>query len=902
MSAQKNLNGASVEEITAGIRAETPGQGMVQEAAQRVWKRVASGARATPTESGPIRSCADFQALIPAYLARTLPEARALLLNDHVLRCVECRHALGDAKAGVLIRPAAISDWKPPVRVKTKRPMSAMRWALAAALLAGIGLGLLGVGRWLENRPVQAVVQAIDGTLYRVASAGNAALTAGHSVAANQEIRTGSDSFAVVRLEDGSRVEMNERADLWLSRGWRGTTIHLERGNVIVRAAPQVRGRLYLATRDCLVSVKGTIFDVDEGIKGSRVSVIQGVVEVNQGGRVESLHSGQQLTTRASLGPVPVGQTVAWSRNSGEYLALLSEFSALRQKLQAIPGPAPRYDSALLKLVPENTVFYAAIPNIGSTLSQANQILQDRIQESPVLQQWWSEQQSSGSAQRTQQLIERMRAFSAYLGDEVVIAMPANAKAPLLLAQVQRPDFATFLQGEIHQINSEKGQGALLVTDPAAIAPDTKDRTLVYLRNNLMAVSATAPQLQQTAALIDAGGATGFASTPFAQAIEKAYQRGAGWLICANVEQILSTSVLSIREQNGPRYEPYRDPNLGLVDAQYLIVTSKDVGGATQNTATLTFKQERRGVASWLAGPTPLGTLDFVSPAASLAVSFAVKQPREIVQDIISLGQASDASFAQDLTDFETQSGLDLQGDLAAYLGGEVTFALDGSLLPTPNWKVAVEVNDPTRLESAIVKLVAAFNQQAASQGGHGGQATLSQQTNGGLTGYHLQITPGASAAASSGSPAPTDVYYAFVDGYLIAASNQALLLSSIQDRNSGYTLARSAQFVNRLPVDGYDNASGVVYQNLWSAVAPIANQLESSPILTPAQRQSLAALSQNSSPSVTCIYGEPDRIVVAGSGNILGMGFESLFGMHGVGPFELLPSLEKASKQAPKG
>ena len=897
MSSQKNLNDATVEQIAADIRAERPDDRAVREAAQRVWARV-SGASVTAPDAGRIRGCADFRALIPAYLANALPEARSLLLRDHLLECIDCRHAFSAAKTGVQNGgAAAASDWKIPVWVKAKRPWWATGWAWAAVLLAGIGLGLLGVGRWFEGQPVRAEVQTVEGALYQVSDAGSVALAAGLAITASHEIRTASDSSAVVRLGDGSQIEMNERADLWFSRSWRGSTIHLERGNIIVRAAPQGHGRLDVATRDCLVSVKGTIFEVDEGMKGSRVSVIQGVVQVTQGSQVKLLHPGQQLTTRASLGQVPVSQTVAWSRNSGEYLTLLSEFSALRQQLEAIPGPAPRYDSALLKLVPEDTVFYAAIPNIASTLSQANQIFQDRIQESPVLQQWWSEQKSTGGAQRTQQLIDRIRAFSSYLGDEVVIAMPAGQDSPLLLAEVKRPDFSAFLQSQVSEINAEKGPGAVLVTNPMAIAAGAKDRMLIYLKDNLLVASTGAPQLQKAAAVIGGGGATGFASTPFAQAIQKAYQGGAGWLLCADVEQILSKSV-SLEERSRDGHDLFKNPNAGFTDMRYLIVESRDVDGVTQNRATLSFNQTRRGVASWLAEPSPLGTLDFVSPSASLAVSFAVKQPREIVQDVINLGQATDSNFAQGLTDFETNSGVDVRDDLAASIGGEVTFALDGPLLPTPSWKVAMEVNDSTRLEGAIEKLVVGFNQQAAN---HGGQASLTQATAGERTYYDLRIASGAKVSDVKAPPAPTDIYYVFVDGYLLAAPSQALLLSSIQNRDAGYTLGRSSQFASRLPLDGFDNASGVIYQNLWSALAPIASQLKSSPALTPAQRRSLAAIGQNSAPSLTCIYGEPDRIVVAGTGNIFGMGFESLFGMRGAGPFELLPLIEKAGKQLPQ-
>ena len=122
---------------------------------------------------------------------------------------------------------------------------------------------------------------------------------------------------------------------------------------MIVQAAKQRTGRLYVATDDGLVSVKGTIFSVNHGTKGSRVAVIEGVVRVNFGENTTDLTAGQEATSGASVAKVPIQNEIAWSRNSAKYLALLGEFAVLQKQFAAIPGPGLRYHSDLLPYVPD---------------------------------------------------------------------------------------------------------------------------------------------------------------------------------------------------------------------------------------------------------------------------------------------------------------------------------------------------------------------------------------------------------------------------------------------------------------------------------------------------------------------------------------------------------------------
>jgi len=196
--------------------------------------------------------------------------------------------------------------------------------------------------------------------------------------------------------------------------------------------------------------------------------------------------------------------------------------------------------------------------------------------------------------------------------------------------------------------------------------------------------------------------------------------------------------------------------------------------------------------------------------------------------------------------------GLDIRNDLASALGGELTLALDGPVLPTPSWKAIVEVNNSGALELAMEKMVQAANREAQKSNQPG--ITLNETQSGGRTFYTIHLQ---SAGLS------TDYDYTFADGYMIMAPSRALLLAALQTHANGTSLARSASFRALLPSDNQANFSAMIYQNLSPILKPLASQLTS---------QQLAFLQQmaaDSKPSVFCAYGESDRIEVASSAKL---------------------------------
>ena len=129
-------------------------------------------------------------------------------------------------------------------------------------------------------------------------------------------IRSNGGTGVVLALLDGSRIEMRTRSELSLERADDGVRIRLHSGGIIVNAAKQRTGHLYVQTKDVTVSVVGTVFLVNAEEHGSRVAVIEGEVRVLQGTNEKRLRPGEQVTSSPAMAAPPVRQVIAWSRNA----------------------------------------------------------------------------------------------------------------------------------------------------------------------------------------------------------------------------------------------------------------------------------------------------------------------------------------------------------------------------------------------------------------------------------------------------------------------------------------------------------------------------------------------------------------------------------------------------------
>jgi hypothetical protein len=156
------------------------------------------------------------------------------------------------------------------------RLLAGWRLGLVAAIAAAIVLAV-----FLKMPRAPAVLEDVVGS---------------RKIAFGEVVRSG-----LLVLADSSRVEIRTNSELSLERADDGVRIHLRKGGVLVTAAKQRSGHLYVQTKELVVSVVGTVFLVNVEEEGSLVAVIEGEVRVKQGTIETMLRKNEQIATNPNM-------------------------------------------------------------------------------------------------------------------------------------------------------------------------------------------------------------------------------------------------------------------------------------------------------------------------------------------------------------------------------------------------------------------------------------------------------------------------------------------------------------------------------------------------------------------------------------------------------------------------
>jgi ferric-dicitrate binding protein FerR (iron transport regulator) len=290
--------------------------------------------------------CKEVRNYFADYVKERLEVSAQAEFARHLRECSSCRSEV-DALTDAWIKMGALPAGAPPspdmdirfqmsmeeykqeleqAAVRPARPSSRL-W-VNRALLAAAALSVVMVSFWIirvSRRPQNPEAILEVGSLYRVAGDKTTSVDVGDGVSLYDTLRSSADAGSMLLLADGSSVEMLSESQLSLERASDGLSVHLTKGIVIVNAAKQGAGHLYVQTRDVIVSVVGTVFLVNAEEEGSRVAVIQGEVRVQQGGLEKTLRPGEQVSSNPVMDPMPVKEELASSRNAESHLALLEQ-------------------------------------------------------------------------------------------------------------------------------------------------------------------------------------------------------------------------------------------------------------------------------------------------------------------------------------------------------------------------------------------------------------------------------------------------------------------------------------------------------------------------------------------------------------------------------------------------
>ncbi len=733
--------------------------GQLAGARDRVWERLGNPS---------VTACAEFQPALGDYLGDRLPAGRRLLVDDHISRCPQCRARLAELRGVRKVVPI-------PQRRASRWPQW-RNWAAAAALVAmSVYLGRDRIDTMLAPAGPRATVASVSGTLYRMPEG---MLQAGAALGQDDMVRTGPGSRAVLRLADGSLVDVNERSELYVSAAWTGQTVHLQRGDIIVQAARQHHGRLRVQTRDSIASVKGTVFAVSAGIGGTLVSVVEGSVAVRQPGVDVVLKSGQQSASNPALAET-VQDAVSWSPDAEKYLSILESVSEIEKKLAGLPSPALRTQPRLLQSLPAQTVVYGAIPNLGGTIAQTMALAEQQAAENATFKEWWN----SDSGLELKRAVDLVQTVTPLLGNEIVFTL--STPAPGIEKQIPAV-FAEVLPGKQVELS-----GAL-----DALRAQATNASIPYAVDGMtLVISDSREHLQWV--LGHLGQGTG---TPFETAIAERYQRGVDWLVGMDIAPMLAT----MPDAAGAGWS-------GAQQMKHLILEQRDTNGTEENEVTLSFQGPRMGMASWLASTGSGGAAEYLASEAMFAAYASTREPRQLFEELTAQLTRDGATPGGAFGEAEAKLGPGFAASLVAALGTESAFSLNGFTTTGPVWTLALLVNDPATVESSLQKVVDVCNSEL-SAADSAKRITLTRELADGRTWTTMRSTQ-----------FPLSVTWTYDRGYLVAASDRGAATRAIGARDGGSALVWSSDFRQQWPSSSGMHPSAFAWLNTKGALEGFA-------------------------------------------------------------------------------
>ncbi len=530
---------------------------------------------------------------------------------------------------------------------------------------------------------------------------------------------------------------------------------------------------------------------------------------------------------------------MAWLQEALKDPEFMKAVEHLSQRLSTeLQYPGPRTQSRILPRLSESTGFYAAFPNYGQTLHEAQQIFQDELRNSPALQDFIRKNKLEKDEPKLEDALQKLYEVSEYLGDEVVLTGSFKGSEPsgVMIAEVRKPGLKEFLAKAKEPLRVLDQQQLVSATDGPGQGP------IVLVRQDVVVVGFNTATLRKYDGQLD-GGPGAFAAGVMGKRLMQAYQSGTSTILGADLQNLLT-----LVPQNPPQARTMLEKS-GFSDMKYAVMDSKLAGKNATTQMELVFNGPRRSIASWIAAPAPLGSLGFMSPTSYVAEAFRLKPLTQIYDDIVELAGPNATAM---LPQMEANFKVNLKQDLLSKLSGEIGFEMQTPPVPPasggnsghmvmepPNFKVILGVSDPVGLQQTLKRLLAQSPMQPQ------------ERIEDGVTFYSLS-TPSASGPGM-------EINYFFLDGYLIVATTREQAQEALRVHRNGTSLAHSSQ----VTAQGQPpRASMMAYQNSGPFLSAIAQRL------SPDTAAIFSKALSTSKPATTLMYGYADETSIRGTAN----------------------------------
>ncbi|HZS26281.1 MAG TPA: DUF3352 domain-containing protein [Candidatus Angelobacter sp.] len=520
-------------------------------------------------------------------------------------------------------------------------------------------------------------------------------------------------------------------------------------------------------------------------------------------------HAAAASSTTKKPGAATPDADMAWLQDALKNPELMNELNHLSQRLaKEIQYPALRTQSALLSRLPQNTVFYVALPNFGPQLRQSLDIYRQELQGSAAMRDFLQKNHLNTSEPKFEDGVAKFCDFMDYLGDEVVITGGFKGKEPngVLIAEIKKPGLRAFLEKIDQQINATSTEHLRFFDSQQleAATDHANQEPVVLIRPDLVVISTSTATLRAFNAQLDNSGSS-FASTGLGKRLAQSYQSGTNSVGGVDVQQLMG-----LIPENPPQTRMTLEKT-GLADARYAMMESHLASGRAEANMELAFGGPRRGVASWLSTPAPLGALGFMSPKASIGEVFRLKSPDQMFDDIVEIAGPGALRM---LPQMEAQLNINLKQDILSKLTGEMGFEMQlpeiaadtpaqKMVAMQPSFTLVLGVSDPAGLQQTLKRLLA----QAPMQN--------DERQEDGVTVSTLTL-PSANGQ--------TEINYFFMDGYLVIANNHELAKDAMHAHRGGESLAKLDQITSAAGQPA--KASAIIYQNTGLFLSSILKEL----------------------------------------------------------------------------